>query len=81
MKAWNLLQVIRYLTVLLAGILAGSRSVEGIRAWREWRRWMVQDPSGADAYKSFFLISAGTAVLCLCLAGLVWHLLRPKKQL
>jgi hypothetical protein len=52
--------------------------VEAIRSWREWHIWATRDPSGAAAYKTFFMINAATAALSLALAVLVWWLLRPR---
>jgi hypothetical protein len=77
-KAGPRLQAIRYLVVLVGGIVAGGRVVEAIAAWREWRRWMTSDPSGADAYRTFLVVNVAAAILAVCLAALVWHLLRPK---
>jgi hypothetical protein len=70
-------QRLRYLLVLACGILAGGRSVEAVNSWQEWRARMTSDPSAADAYRTFFLVNLGTVVLSLCLAALLWHLLRP----
>jgi hypothetical protein len=73
-------QLVRYLVVLLAGILAGGRAVEAVRSWNEWRsRTGSGGASGADAYKNFLMVNIGTVVLSICLAALLWHLLRPKK--
>ena len=71
------MQVIRYLVVLITGFIAGSRAVEAVRSWREWHTWAAQDPSGADAYRSFFLVNTAVALLSLAIAGLVWWLLKP----
>jgi hypothetical protein len=72
------LQVLRYLVVLLTGFIAGSRVIDAVRAWQEWHAWIARDPSGADAYKSFFLANLGVAALSLAIGGLVWWLLRPR---
>jgi hypothetical protein len=74
------LQFIRHAVVLIAGILAGDRVVEAFKAWQEWRGWRATDPSGADAYRSFFLVNSAAALLSLCLAALLWHLLRPRQR-
>jgi uncharacterized membrane-anchored protein YitT (DUF2179 family) len=71
-------QTIRDIVVLITGFLAGSRLVQALRSWQEWHRWDVQDPSGADAYRSFFLVNMAVAITSLMIAGLVWWLLRPK---
>ena len=70
-------QTIRYAVVLLTGFIAGSRTVDAARSWQEWHAWSLQDPSGADAYRTFFLVNMAVALLSLCIAGLVWWLLRP----
>jgi hypothetical protein len=71
-------QTIRYLVVLVTGFIAGSRTVDAARSWQEWNSWAVQDPSGADAYRTFFLVNTAVALLSLSIAGLVWWLLRPR---
>ena len=71
------MQRVRRLVVLVCAILAGNRSVEAVHSWQEWRARIGSDPSGADAYRTFFLVNLGTVLLSLCLAGLLWHLLRP----
>jgi len=70
-------QSVRYLVVLVTGFIAGSRTVEAVRSWQEWHSWAVQDPSGAEAYRTFFLVNLVVALLSLSIAGLVWWLLRP----
>ena len=74
-----MLQRARYLFVLICGILAGGRMVDAVHSWREWRSRLISDPSGADAYRTFLLVNLGTIVLSLCLAALLWRLLRPKQ--
>lgn len=74
------MQAIRYVVVLVTGFIAGSRSVDAIRSWREWHDWAARDPSGADAYRSFFLVNVAIALLSLAIAGLVWWLLRPSRS-
>jgi hypothetical protein len=78
-KAGPPLQAIRYLVVLIGGVVAGGRVAEAIIAWQEWRRWMLTDPTGAEAYRNFLVGNAMAAILSVCLAALVWHLLRPKQ--
>jgi hypothetical protein len=73
-------QLLRYATVLVGGILAGGRAVEAARAWQEWRSWRATDPSGADEYRIFFMENAAVAIVSLCLAALLWHLLRPRQS-
>jgi hypothetical protein len=70
--------MIRYIVVLATGFIGGSRVVDAIRSWQEWHIWAARDPSGAEAYKSFFMANAVAAVLSLAIAGLVWWLLRPR---
>jgi ABC-type sulfate transport system permease component len=72
-------QAIRYAVVLLTAFIAGSRTVDAAQSWNEWQSWTMRDPSAAEAYRTFFLMSAATAVVSLAIAGLVWWLLRPKK--
>jgi hypothetical protein len=72
------LTAIRYLAVFIGGMVAGSRVVQAVRAWQEWHRRIASDPSGADAYRTFSLMSAAEALVILCLAALLWHLLRPR---
>jgi hypothetical protein len=70
---------LRYALVLIAGMLAGNRVVEAIRAWQEWHSWLGSDASGSEAYRTFFLVNATAALLCISLAALLWHLLRPRR--
>ncbi|MFL5402153.1 MAG: hypothetical protein ACJ8BF_04980 [Gemmatimonadales bacterium] len=72
------MKTLRYLVVLAAGFVAGNRAVDAIRSWQEWHAWLTRDPSGADAYRTFFLVNAATVLLSLALAVLVWKLLRPR---
>ena len=72
------MQKVRYIVVLVTGFIAGSRSVDAIRSWQEWHMWLERDPSGADAYKTFFFVNGATAGLSLAIAVLVWWLLRPR---
>jgi hypothetical protein len=74
-------QAIRYLVVLTAGFLAGSRTVDAARSWLAWRHWIGPDPSAADAYRKFFLENTAVALLSLAIAGLIWWLLRPKARM
>jgi hypothetical protein len=71
-------QTIRYLVVLITGFIAGSRTIDAARAWQEWHAWTARDPSGADAYRTFFLVNLAVALLSLSIAGLVWWLLKPR---
>ena len=74
------MQALRYLVVLVTGFIAGSRTVDAARSWREWHAWPAQDPSGADAYRTFFLVNTAVALLSLAIAGLVWWLLKPRSK-
>jgi hypothetical protein len=76
-----MVQTIRHLVVLVTGFIAGSRTVDAARSWIEWHRWDKQDPSGADAYRQFFMVDIAVALLSLAIAGLVWWLLRPGRNL
>jgi hypothetical protein len=69
--------VVRYVVVLLAGIIAGGRAVDAVQAWREWHRWAERDPSAADAYRTFLMVDVAVAVLSLAMALVIWWLLRP----
>jgi hypothetical protein len=75
------LQTVRYLIVLVTGFIAGSRTVDAIRSGREWLAWAGRDPSGADAYRTFFIMNTAIALVSLVIAGLVWWLLRPGRSL
>ncbi|MFL5449355.1 MAG: hypothetical protein ACJ8A6_12160 [Gemmatimonadales bacterium] len=70
---------LRYALVLIAGMLAGNRVVEAVRAWREWHTWVGSDASGSEAYRTFFLVNTAAALLSIALAALLWHLLRPRQ--
>jgi hypothetical protein len=72
------LQTGRYLAVLLAGFIGGDRAVDAIRSLQEWHTWAARDPSGADAYWTFFLVNTAAAALSLAIGALVWWLLRPR---
>jgi hypothetical protein len=69
--------VVRYVVVLLAGIIAGGRAVDAVQAWREWHRWAERDPSAAEAYRTFWMVDVAVAALSLVIALLIWWLLRP----
>jgi hypothetical protein len=71
-------QVVRYLVVFLAGLIAGSRAVDAVQAWQAWQSWAIRDPSGAGAYRTFFWVDVAMSLASLLIAGLVWQLLRPK---
>jgi hypothetical protein len=75
----NLARTVRYLVVLVAGLIAGSRTVQAAHSWQEWHAWAGRDPSGADAYRTFFLVNTAVALLSVAIAGLVWWLLKPCK--
>jgi len=73
-------QAFRYLLVIGAGFLAGNRLVEAAWSWQQWRGWLGRDAVGAEAYRTFFFLNAGVALISICLAALVWHLLRPRQS-
>jgi hypothetical protein len=56
--------------------LQAGRIVSAVHAWREWHTWAERDPSGADAYRMFFVVDIGVMALTFAIAGLVWWLLR-----
>ncbi|HEX5963516.1 MAG TPA: hypothetical protein VFY42_07305 [Gemmatimonadales bacterium] len=78
MSTATLTQWARYVAVLLAGFIAGGRIVSAIHSWREWHTWAARDPSGADAYRTFFMVDMAIVALTLSIAGLIWWLLRPR---
>lgn len=78
MSTGTIVQVARYLAVLFGGFIVGGRLVSAIHAWREWHTWAGRDPSGADAYRSLFVVDLGVIALTSALAGLIWWLLRPR---
>jgi hypothetical protein len=65
---------------LAAGVIAGGSLVDAVRAWQEWHRWVAQDPSQADAYRTFFAVNVTVALLSLAVAALLWWLLRPRSK-
>lgn len=73
------MKALRYGLVLIGGILAGNSIVGAVRAWQEWHSWVGGDASGADAYRTFFLVNTTAALLSIGLAALLWHLLRPRR--
>jgi hypothetical protein len=73
-------QRVRYLIVLLTGFLAGSRTVDAVQTWKDWRTRLATDPSDAANYHSYFLVDLAVAALSLIIAALVWWLLRPKTE-
>jgi hypothetical protein len=79
-QAGKSVQTIRYLVVLVTGYIAGSRTVDAARSWQEWHIWAARDPSGAEAYRTFFLVNSAVALLSLSIAGLVWWLLKPSTR-
>jgi hypothetical protein len=72
--------LLRSVVALLGGAIAGSRIIDAIRAWHEWRSWLARDQSGAEAYRGFFFVSSAIAILSICLAALLWYLLRPAQR-
>jgi hypothetical protein len=70
------MQVLRYIVVLLAGFLAGSRVVDAAQTWREWRVAAAASQNAAELH-GYFLRDLGIAVLSLAIAALIWWLLRP----
>jgi len=67
----------RFVVAFAAGAVASDRLVAAGRAWRLWHRWIGEDPSGADLYRTNFWIFSGAAALTVAVAGLVFWLLRP----
>jgi hypothetical protein len=70
--------IVRHVVVLLTGFIAGGRTVDAVRAWREWHRLGASDASAAAAYRAFCLIDSAAAVVSLVIAALVWWLLRER---
>jgi hypothetical protein len=75
---WSLRQKVRFIIVLLAGMLAGAQAVGAYQYWRQYRQWRDSDPSAADAYLTFAQVDALLAVVSLAVAGLLWWMLRPR---
>jgi ABC-type uncharacterized transport system permease subunit len=71
------MRIVRYLIVLITAFIAGGRTVDAVRAWRNWHTWVLRDPSAAEGYRTFFRVDATVAAVSLIIAGLVWWLLRP----
>jgi H+/gluconate symporter-like permease len=71
------LQIVRYVVVLVTGFIAGSRCVDAVRSWHEWRVLATTDHSAAEAYRTFLVMNTLIATVSLGIAGLVWWLLRP----
>ena len=78
MSTGRIVQIARYLAVLFGGFVVGGRIVSAINAWGEWHTWAGRDPSGADAYRTFFMVDLAVIGLTVALAGLMWWLLRPR---
>lgn len=76
--SWSPRNILRYGTVLLAGIIAGSRIVSAYVALQQWREWRGRDPSLADASLTFAEFDLMVAGLLLIGAGLIWWLARPR---
>jgi hypothetical protein len=72
------LQSIRYMVVLLTGFIAGSRAVDAVQTWHQWRLSAVVEGSSARTLKNYFLADAAAAAVSLLIAALVWWLLRPR---
>lgn len=76
----DLREWVRYGIVLLAGIIAGGRTVGAWQAYRKSLALREVDPSGADAYRTFAQVDLAVALSCLAVAVLVWWLLRPRLE-
>ena len=63
----------RYGLVVFGGLLAGRRSVDALRTWREWHRWALTDPSAADLYRTNFWVDVVILVLTLGIVGLLYR--------
>jgi len=61
-----------------AGAVASDRLIAAGRAWRLWHRWIREDPSGADLYRTNVWIFSCEAALMVAIAGVVFWLLRPR---
>ena len=62
--------------VLAGGFVAGDTVVGAFQALRHAREVAATDPSGADLYRTTAELDAGIALASVCLAALVWWLLR-----
>lgn len=71
------MQAVRYVVVLVAGFLAGSRVVDAAQTWREWRLALTAGSPTAVDLHNYFLRDLGVTALSLALAALIWWLLRP----
>lgn len=71
---------IRTGVVLLGGVVAGGRLVAAVQALRQARELAATDPSAADLFRTTAELDAGIAVASVCLAALVWWLLRDPRE-
>lgn len=70
-------EMARFVVAFAAGAVVSDRLIAAGRAWRLWHRWIRQDPSGADLYRTNFWILSCEAALTMAMAGVVFWLLRP----
>jgi len=70
-------EMARFVVAFAAGAVASDRLVAAGYAWRLWHRWIREDPSGADLYRTNFWIFSCAAALAVAVAGVVFWLLRP----
>jgi hypothetical protein len=66
--------------VVSAGLVAaGIQLVDAAKAWRDWQRWAIADPSGAELYELNFWIGLGSAVAILVVTGVCYWWLGPSR--
>jgi hypothetical protein len=75
----SLKPTVRFITVLVATVIAVSQAAGAFQSWRQYREWRVRDPSAGDAYLTFAQVDGVLAVFSLGIAVLGWWLLRPRR--
>ena len=68
--------VFRLVFVVAALWIVGHRALSAARDWREWHAALPNDPSAADAWRTFFLVDVGIAALALAAVLLFLVILR-----